>query len=68
MAFSGIKRAYAIQAGREVRILVDTQKVSDDQAMVLAKEIARKVENDIAYAGQIRVNVIRESRASDVAR
>lgn len=67
-SYNGIKRAYAIQAGREVRVLVDTAKVSDDEAVVLAKELARKIENELSYPGQIRVNVIRESRASDVAR
>lgn len=66
--FKGIKRAYAIQAGREIRVLVDTPNVSDDDSVVLAKEIARKIEDDLSYPGQIRVNVIRESRASDVAR
>ncbi|MFH2006008.1 MAG: ribonuclease Y [bacterium] len=67
-SFPGITRAYAIQAGREVRILVDTNMVSDDQTRMLAKEIARKVENDVNYPGQICVNVIRESRATDTAR
>lgn len=66
-AHQGVKRAYAIQAGREVRVLVDTARVSDDESVVLAKEIARQIEDDLSYPGQIRVNVIRESRASDVA-
>jgi ribonuclease Y len=65
--FEGIRRAYAIQAGREVRVLVDTARVSDDEAVVLAREIAHKIESQMNYPGQIRVNVIRETRASDVA-
>ncbi len=68
MSFKGIKRAYAIQAGREVRIMVDTDKVSDDRTLVLSKEIARKVQDDVNYPGQIMVNVIRESRATGTAR
>jgi len=68
MSFKGIKRAYAIQAGREVRILVDTEQVSDERTLVLAKEIARKVQDDVNYPGQICVNVIRESRATGTAR
>ena len=68
LSFNGIKRAYAIQAGREVRILVDTEKVSDERTLVLSKEIARKVQDDVNYPGQICVNVIRESRATGTAR
>jgi ribonucrease Y len=67
ISFTGIRQAYAIQAGREVRVLVEPGKVSDDQALVLAKEIAHKIENELSYPGQVKVNVIRESRASDVA-
>lgn len=66
--FGGIKRAYAIQAGREIRVLVDTARVSDDEAVVLAREIARKIEHEMSYPGQIRVNVIRETRATEVAK
>jgi ribonucrease Y len=68
LSFKGIKRAYAIQAGREVRILVDTEKVSDERTLVLSKEIARKVQDDVNYPGQVCVNVIRESRATGTAR
>ncbi len=68
LSFKGIKRAYAIQAGREVRILVDTDTVSDDRTIVLSKEIARKVQDDMSYPGQILVNVIRESRSTGTAR
>jgi ribonuclease Y len=67
MTFAGVKQAYALQSGREVRVLVEPTKVSDDQALVLAREIARKMENELSYPGQIRVNVVRESRATDIA-
>jgi ribonuclease Y len=67
-SFSGVEKSYAIQAGREVRIIVDTQKISDDAACILARDIAKKVESDLSYPGQIRVTVIRETRAVDYAR
>jgi len=67
-SFAGVEKSYAIQAGREVRIIVDNQKISDEAACILARDIAKKVESDLSYPGQIRVTVIRETRAVDYAR
>ena len=67
-SFSGVEKSYAIQAGREVRIIVDNQKIGDDAATILARDIAKKVETDLSYPGQIRVTVIRETRAVEYAR
>ncbi len=67
-SFSGVEKSYAIQAGREVRIIVDNQKISDDAATVLARDIAKKVEGELSYPGQIRVTVIRETRAVEYAK
>ncbi len=66
--FSGVNRVYALQAGREVRVMVENEKVDDAQALMLSKEIARKIESEAAYPGQVRVVVVRETRASDYAR
>ncbi|MBK7367531.1 MAG: ribonuclease Y [Candidatus Eisenbacteria bacterium] len=67
-AFAGVERSYAIQAGREVRIMVEHQKVDDARAQGLASEIARRIERELQYPGQIRVTVIRETRAVDYAK
>ena len=67
-SFNGVERSFAIQAGREVRILVKPEIISDDEMVVVAHEIAQKIENELSYPGQVRVNVIRESRAVDIAK
>lgn len=67
-AFDGVKRAYAVQAGREIRIIVEEEVLDDDKALHLARDIARKIERDMAFPGQIKVNVIREKRAIEYAR
>ena len=66
--FPGIDKVYAIQAGREVRVFVKPEEVDDYQAYNLAKDIARKIENELQYPGEIRVNVIREKRVIEYAR
>ena len=66
--FPGVEKSFAIQAGREVRIVVEPNRVDDAQAQQLARDIARKIESDVTYPGQIRVTVVRETRATDVAK
>ena len=67
-SFDGVENCYAIQAGREVRIMVRPEAVSDDQMLLLARDICKKIESDLDYPGQIKVNMIRESRAVDYAK
>jgi ribonuclease Y len=67
-SFRGVEKSFAVQAGREVRIIVQPSVVGDDQAAMLAHEVARKIESEMTYPGQIKVTVIRELRTSDVAR
>jgi ribonuclease Y len=64
----GVEKVYALQAGREIRVIVKPQELDDDQAVLLSHEIAREIEDQLEYPGQIKVTVIRESRAIDVAR
>jgi ribonuclease Y len=66
--FSGVANAFAIQAGRELRIIVNNEAVSDDQTHELAREIAKKIENDLRYPGRIKVTIIRETRITEYAR
>jgi len=67
-SFKGVDKVYAIQAGREIRVMVDHAKISDDEANVLSRDIAKKIEDELTYPGQIRVTVIRETRATGLAR
>lgn len=67
-SFEGVASCYAIQAGREIRVMVKPEVISDDQMVLLAREICNKIENELEYPGQIKVNIIRESRASDYAK
>jgi len=67
-SFEGVERSFAIQAGREVRIIVKPDKVNDDQMIILARDIAKKIESNMDYPGQIKVNLIRENRAVDYAK
>ncbi len=67
-SFKGVDKSYAIQAGREVRVMVVPEQVSDADMVLMARNIAKQIESELEYPGQIKVNVIRESRASDVAK
>ena len=66
--FSGVKNAYAIQAGRELRVIVESEKVSDDNAASLSFEISQKIQTEMTYPGQVKVTVIRETRAVNIAK
>lgn len=67
-SFSGVEKAFAIQAGREVRVMVKSDEVSDENAMILSRDIAKKIEEELSYPGQVKVTVIRETRAVGVAK
>jgi ribonuclease Y len=67
-AFNGVSKAYAIQAGRELRIIVESDQVSDNEAIWLSKDIAKRIEKEVQYPGEIKVTVIRETRAVGLAR
>jgi len=67
-AFDGVEGSFAIQAGREIRVIVDAQKISDDSAMRTAREIAKKIEEEMTYPGEIKVTLLREVRCIEYAR
>ena len=67
-SFKGVEKSFAVQAGREIRIIVEPRAVSDEQAGTLAHDVARKIESEMTYPGQIKVTVIRETRASEIAK
>ena len=67
-SYKGVERTYAIQAGREVRVMVEPEVVDEAQSVVLAHDIAHQIENEMQYPGQVKVVVIRESRAVDYAK
>ncbi|MBW1721439.1 MAG: ribonuclease Y [Deltaproteobacteria bacterium] len=68
MSFNGVTKSYAIQAGREIRIMVEGKVINDDKSFLLCKDIAKKIERELTYPGQIKVTVIRETRAVEYAR
>jgi ribonucrease Y len=68
LGFDGVEKSYAIQAGREIRVMVQNSRVTDDQAFMLSRDIAKKIEDELTYPGQIKVTVIRETRAVEYAR
>ena len=67
-AFPGVDKSYAVQAGRDLRIIVDSHKVKDDEATLMSRDIAKAIEDQLTYPGQIRVTVIRETRAVEYAK
>ena len=67
-SFDGVEKSYAIQAGREIRIIVEPEKISDSEMIILARNIAQKIEDEMEYPGQIKVNLIREKRVTDYAK
>ena len=67
-SFKGVSKAFALRAGREIRIMVESEQISDEEAIWLSKDIAKRIENELQYPGQIKVTVIRETRAIDYAR
>ena len=67
-SFDGVEKSFAIQAGREVRIIVKPEKITDDQMTVLAREVSKRIEDEMEYPGQIKVNIIREKRVVDYAK
>jgi len=67
-SFPGVNKTYAVQAGREIRIIVESEEISDDDAVVLSRDVAKKIEANLSYPGQIKVTVIRETRSVDFAK
>ena len=67
-SFEGVKKTFAVQAGREVRVIVDPQKIGDNDAVLLARDICKKIEANMQFPGQIRVVVVREMRCIEYAR
>ena len=67
-SFPGVEKSFAIQAGREVRIMVKPEEVSDQQMIMVARDVAKKIESELKYPGQIKIHVVRESRATDYAK
>ena len=67
-SFHGVEKAFAIQAGREIRIMVKPEEVSEDNMIILARDVAKKIESELEYPGQIKINIIRETKAVDFAK
>ena len=67
-SFNGVDKCFAIQAGREIRIMVENDKISDNDTVMLCNDIIKKIENEMSYPGQIKVTVIRETRVSNFAK
>jgi ribonuclease Y len=68
MSFQGVEKCFALQAGRELRVLVQPSLINDEQAYLLARNISRKIEEELQYPGQIRVTIVRETRCIEFAK
>ena len=68
LSFPGVEKCFAVQAGRELRVLVQPEKINDEQAFALARSVSRKIEEELQYPGQIRVTVVRETRCVEFAK
>ena len=68
VSFEGVSKAFALQAGREIRIMVESERITDEEAVWLSKDIARRIENELEYPGHIKVTVIRETRSVEYAK
>lgn len=66
--FEGVQKSYAISAGREIRVIVENEKIDDNQTVILSRDIAKKIEEELSYPGTIKISVIRETRAVGIAR
>ena len=67
-SFAGVEKSFAIQAGREIRIMVKPDVISDDQMTIVARDVVKKIEEELEYPGQIKVHIIRENRAIEYAK
>ena len=67
-SFKGVEKSFAIQAGREVRVIVEPDQISDDEMVILGRDMAKRIEDELQYPGTIKVNIIRESRVIDYAK
>ena len=67
-SYKGVEKSYAIQAGREVRLIVKPEEVDDDTMVIMARNVAKQIEDEMVYPGQIKVNIIRETRAIEIAK
>ena len=67
-SFDGVLKSVAVQAGREVRVLVESSRVTDDQSLMLARDIVKKIERELPHAGQVKITIVRETRAVEMAR
>ena len=66
-SFNGVDKCFAIQAGREVRVMVESDKINDDEATILSHDIAKKIEDEVSYPGNVKITVVREVRTSAIA-